>query len=46
MIMVIRKPDDSMTFNPKAETTIEADDIMVVVGAVRNINKLERALHK
>ncbi len=42
MIMVIRKPDDTMTFNPKADTVIEAGDVMVVVGAAKNIKQLER----
>lgn len=41
MIMVIRKPDDIMTFNPKADTVIEAGDVMVVVGAAKNIKRLE-----
>ena len=44
MIIVIRKPDDTMTFNPKADTMIEADDVMVVVGTAKNIKQLERVL--
>jgi len=44
MIMVIRKPDDAMTFNPKADTVIEAGDVMVVVGSAKNIKRLERVL--
>ncbi len=44
MIMVIRKPDDTMTFNPKADTVIEAGDVMVVVGAAKSIKQLERVL--
>jgi voltage-gated potassium channel len=44
MIMVIRKSDDSMSFNPKADTVIEAGDVMVVVGSSKNIKQLERAL--
>ncbi len=42
MIMVIRKSDDTMLFNPKADTTIEAGDVMVVVGRAQSIKKLER----
>jgi voltage-gated potassium channel len=44
MIMVIRKADDAMTFNPKADTVIETGDIMVVVGSAKNITQLEIAL--
>ena len=40
----IRKPDDTMTFNPKAGTVIEAGDVMVVVGAAKSIKQLERVL--
>lgn len=42
MIIVVRKPDDTMTFNPKADTVIEAGDVMVVVGTAKNIKQLER----
>jgi voltage-gated potassium channel len=44
MIMVIRKPDDTMTFNPKADTVIESGDVMVVVGSAKDIKRLERVL--
>jgi voltage-gated potassium channel len=44
MIMVIRKPDETMTFNPKADTVIEPGDVMVVVGAAKNIKRLEKVL--
>ena len=44
MIMVIRKPDGTMTFNPKADTLIEAGDVMVVVGTAKNIKQFERAM--
>ena len=44
MIMVIRKADDTMRFNPKADTIIEADDVMVVVGSAKDIKRLERVL--
>ncbi len=42
MIVVIRKADDTMLFNPKADTMIEIDDTMVVVGSARGIKQLER----
>jgi voltage-gated potassium channel len=42
IIIVIRKPDDQMVFNPKADTVIEAGDVMVVVGSARSIKELER----
>jgi voltage-gated potassium channel len=41
MIIVIQKVDNSMVFNPKASTTIEAGDVMVVVGSAKNIKRLE-----
>lgn len=44
MIIVIKKQDDSMTFNPKADTIIEAGDVMVVVGTAVNIHKLSRVI--
>ena len=42
MIICIRKSDDTMVFHPKGDTTIEAGDVMVVVGAAKNIQQLER----
>ena len=42
MIIVIRKADESMTFNPKADTVIEAGDVMVVVGRAKSIKQLEK----
>ncbi len=44
MIIVIRKVDDTMVFNPKADTVIEAGDIMVVVGCAKSLKQLERVL--
>ena len=44
MIIAIRKQDDAMTFNPKADTPIEAGDVMVVVGSAKSINQLEGVL--
>jgi voltage-gated potassium channel len=42
MIIVIRKAGDTMLFNPKADSVIEAGDRMVVVGQAKNIKLLER----
>jgi voltage-gated potassium channel len=44
MIMVIRKPDGSMVFNPKAETVMAVGDVMVVVGSAKSIQRLEKVL--
>jgi voltage-gated potassium channel len=42
IIIVIRKPDEQMVFNPKADTIIGAGDIMVVVGCAKSIKDFER----
>jgi voltage-gated potassium channel len=42
IIIVIRKSDEQMVFNPKADTVIEAGDVMVVVGSAGNIKQFER----
>ena len=44
MIMAIRKADESMSFNPKADTVIEAEDVMVVVGRAKSIQQLGKVL--
>ena len=44
IIICIRKPDGRMLFNPKADTIIEAGDIMVVVGCARDLTALERII--
>jgi voltage-gated potassium channel len=44
IIICIRKPDGRMLFNPKADTIIEAGDIMVVVGCARDLKALERII--
>ena len=33
-----------MIFNTKADITIDVDDIMVVIGAAKDIKQLERVL--
>lgn len=42
IIIVIRKTNDTMVFNPKADSVIEAGDVMVVVGQAHHIKQLER----
>jgi voltage-gated potassium channel len=42
IIIAIRKPDDRMVFNPRADTVFEADDVIVVVGCARSLKQLER----
>jgi voltage-gated potassium channel len=44
IIITIKKNDGRMVFNPGAETCLEADDILVVVGLAASINKLGRVL--
>ncbi len=44
ILIVIRKPDDTMTFNPKADTVIEAGDTMVVVGCAKALIDIQRIL--
>jgi voltage-gated potassium channel len=44
IIITIKKHDGRMVFNPGAETCLEGDDILVVVGMRPNIKKLERML--
>lgn len=44
IILAIRKPDDSMVFNPKAETKFEAGDTVVAVGRARSLKELDRLL--
>ncbi|MDY6904021.1 MAG: potassium channel protein [Thermodesulfobacteriota bacterium] len=42
IIIAIRKPDNTMIFNPSSETTIHADDTIVVVGDHENLAKFNR----
>lgn len=43
-IIVIKKKNGSMHFNPGADTRLEADDTVVAVGSARNLKKFERAI--
>ena len=45
IILTIKKADDTMIFNPKADTRIEVDDTLVVVGRAKSLQALDRMLH-
>jgi voltage-gated potassium channel len=45
MIIAIRKKDNTMLFNPKADTTIQAGDTLVIAGSGRNLKQLENILY-
>ena len=44
IIITVKKHDGKMVFNPGADTCIEANDTLVVVGLRVSIKKLERVL--
>jgi voltage-gated potassium channel len=44
IILTIKKADGSMILNPKADTRIEADDTLVVVGRAKSVIKLEQMM--
>lgn len=44
IILTIKKADGSMIFNPKADTRIETDDTLVVVGRARSVTHLAKML--
>jgi voltage-gated potassium channel len=44
IILTIKKADGSMIFNPKADTRIETDDTLVVVGRAKSVTKLEQMM--
>ena len=45
IIIAIKKPDGSMTFNPHFESTIHAGDTVIAVGETENLQKLEKRLN-
>ena len=45
IIIAIKKPDESMLFNPSFEAVIEAGDTVIAVGEEENLQKLERILN-
>lgn len=44
IILTIMKADGTLLFNPKADTCIETDDTLVVVGQAKSVNRLEKML--
>jgi voltage-gated potassium channel len=44
IILTIKKADGTMIFNPKADTRIETDDTLVVVGRAKSVIRLERMM--
>jgi voltage-gated potassium channel len=44
IILTIKKADGSLLFNPKADTCIETDDTLVVVGQAQSVNQLEHMM--
>ena len=45
IIIAIKKPDNSMLFNPSFEATIEVGDTVIAVGEEINLQKLEHILN-
>jgi len=44
IILTIKKADDTMIFNPKADARIETDDTLVVVGRAKSVGRLEQMM--
>jgi voltage-gated potassium channel len=44
IILTIKKADDTMIFNPKADARIETDDTLVVVGRAKSVSQLEKMM--
>jgi voltage-gated potassium channel len=42
IILTIKKADGSLIFNPKADTCIQPDDTLVVVGSAKSIVKMDQ----
>jgi voltage-gated potassium channel len=45
IIIAIKKPDGNMLFNPSFEAAIMADDTVIAVGELDNLQKLEKILN-
>ena len=45
IIIAIKKPDNSMLFNPSFETLVKAGETLIAVGEVNDLEKLEKALN-
>lgn len=46
IILTIKKADGKLIFNPKADTRIETNDTLVVVGQAKSVNQLEKMMRK
>jgi len=44
IILTIKKADGTLLFNPRADTCIESNDTLVVVGNAKSVNRLEQML--
>jgi voltage-gated potassium channel len=44
IILTIKKADGTMIFNPKADTRIETDDTLVVVGRAKSVSQLAQMM--
>jgi voltage-gated potassium channel len=44
IILTIKKADGTMMFNPQADTRIETDDTLVVVGRAKSLTQLEQMM--
>ena len=44
IILTIKKADGTMIFNPKAESRMETDDTLVVVGRAKSVTQLEQMM--
>ena len=44
IVIAIKKPNDTMQFNPTADARIDAGDRLVLMGPVDNLHEIERRL--
>lgn len=45
IIIAIKKPEGNMLFNPSFEAAIMPDDMVIAVGELENLQKLEKILN-
>ncbi len=45
IIIAIKRPDNTMLFNPSFETLVKAGETLIAVGEVNDLDKLEKALN-
>ncbi len=41
VVVAIKKSDDRLLYNPRSDTKIRADDILIVIGTAENLEKLQ-----